>query len=305
MSAWHRYYRRAAQAAVLFAALTAQAIAQDQFIENIRVTTNQETAVILIEFACQMRFVADTATAGGALLEVRVAPFDACRQQGIGSGFERQTYRPIGAAAAHLVEVEFDSLGLGDSLVQLTFDRPVKYTVTQRPTLRAVEIAVDLTDSAESAAAPPGRAPLSVRVIEPRVTQDYMINLQSTREPIDPNVIDSVALTAGKLLYAVADGRVTKVYQDYPGSLAGNGVRLTTDDGTYFFYAHLSEIADGIEVGVPVRAGQVLGYVGNTGNAGTSHLHFEVHPKGGSAINPYPLVKAIDACDVTDPLPPV
>jgi peptidoglycan hydrolase-like protein with peptidoglycan-binding domain len=116
--------------------------------------------------------------------------------------------------------------------------------------------------------------------------------------------VDIIA-PAGKLLYAVTDGRVTKVYKDYPGSLAGNGVRLTMDDGTYFFYAHMSEIADGIELGVPVKAGQVLGYVGNTGNSGTNHLHFEVHPKGGAAVNPYPLVQAIDACDVTDPLPPV
>jgi murein DD-endopeptidase MepM/ murein hydrolase activator NlpD len=114
--------------------------------------------------------------------------------------------------------------------------------------------------------------------------------------------VDIIAPT-GQLLYAVADGRITKVYRDYPGSLAGNGVRLTTDDGTYFFYAHMSELAEGIEAGVPVRAGQVVGYVGNTGNSGTSHLHFEIHPQGGSAINPYPLVKAIDACDVTEPLP--
>lgn len=105
----------------------------------------------------------------------------------------------------------------------------------------------------------------------------------------------------GKLLYAAADGKITKVYEDYPGSLAGNGVRLTMADGTYFFYAHMSAVADGIELGVPVSAGQVVGYIGSTGSSGTNHLHFEVHPKGGSAINPYPLVKAIDACDITEP----
>ena len=114
--------------------------------------------------------------------------------------------------------------------------------------------------------------------------------------------IDVIA-RAGNELYAVADGKITKTYVDYPGSLAGNGIRLTTSDGTYFFYAHMSELAEGIDVGVPVRAGQVIGYVGSTGSSGTPHLHFEIHPQGGAAINPYPLVKAIDACDVTDPLP--
>ena len=112
-----------------------------------------------------------------------------------------------------------------------------------------------------------------------------------------------IITSSGKLLYAVADGRVTKVYSDYPGSLAGNGVRLTMADGTYFFYAHMLGLADGIELGVPVKAGQVLGSVGSTGSSGTPHLHFEVHPQGGAAVNPYPLVKAIDGCKKTEPLP--
>lgn len=107
----------------------------------------------------------------------------------------------------------------------------------------------------------------------------------------------------GKLLYAVADGKIDKVYNDYPGSLAGNGIRLRMADGTYFFYAHMASIAEGIEVGVPVTAGQIIGTVGSTGNSGTPHLHFEIHPQGGAAVNPYPLVKAIDGCRITDPLP--
>jgi murein DD-endopeptidase MepM/ murein hydrolase activator NlpD len=107
----------------------------------------------------------------------------------------------------------------------------------------------------------------------------------------------------GQLVYAAADGKITKVYHDYPGSLAGNGVRVTMADGTYFFYGHLSELADGIDVGVPVKGGQIVGYVGNTGNSGTPHLHFEIHPQGGAAVNPYPLVKAIDGCSTTEPLP--
>ena len=111
-----------------------------------------------------------------------------------------------------------------------------------------------------------------------------------------------IMATEGKLLYAVTDGKIDKIYTDRPGSLAGNGVRLRMPDGTYFFYAHMAELGEGIELGVPVTAGQVLGTLGNTGNSGTPHLHFEIHPQGGSAINPYPVVKAIDACNVTEPL---
>jgi peptidoglycan hydrolase-like protein with peptidoglycan-binding domain len=113
--------------------------------------------------------------------------------------------------------------------------------------------------------------------------------------------VDVIA-AKGKLLYAVADGTITKMYWDAPGTLAGNGLRLTMDDGTYFFYAHLDSFADGIAEGTEVTAGQVIGTVGATGNAGADHLHFEVHPGGGAAVNPYPIVKAVDSCHLTEPL---
>jgi len=107
----------------------------------------------------------------------------------------------------------------------------------------------------------------------------------------------------GNLLYAVADGTITKMYSTVTDKLAGNGVRLTRADGTYFFYGHMQRVADGIGIGVKVKAGQVLGYLGKTGGTTTPHLHLEVHPFGGEAIDPTPVVAAVDACSVTTPLP--
>ncbi|MFM7046734.1 MAG: peptidoglycan-binding protein [Actinomycetota bacterium] len=105
----------------------------------------------------------------------------------------------------------------------------------------------------------------------------------------------------GNLIYAVVDGTITRVYNN--SSLTGNGVRLTTSDGTYFFYAHLDTIAPNITVGTVVKAGQILGTNGATGNTNTPHLHFEVHPRGGAAIDPTPIVAAVNACHITEPLP--
>ena len=105
----------------------------------------------------------------------------------------------------------------------------------------------------------------------------------------------------GLAIYAVVDGVITKSYTG--AANGGNALRLTAADGTYFYYAHLDSFAPGIAPGVPVRAGQIIGYSGATGNAGTPHLHFEVHPRGGAAVNPYPILKAIDACSVTEVLP--
>lgn len=106
----------------------------------------------------------------------------------------------------------------------------------------------------------------------------------------------------GNLLYAVADGTITKLYTVGSDKLAGNGVRLTMADGTYFFYGHMQRIADGMTIGTKVKAGQVVGYLGKTGATNTPHLHLEVHPLGGAAIDPTPVVSAVDACSVTAPL---
>jgi murein DD-endopeptidase MepM/ murein hydrolase activator NlpD len=100
----------------------------------------------------------------------------------------------------------------------------------------------------------------------------------------------------GTPLRAVVSGVISQMYHDQVGSLSGNGLKVAMADGTYFFYAHLSGFAPGIAVGTRVQAGQVIGYMGRTGNAGITHLHFEVHPRGGSAVNPYPILRAYGAC---------
>jgi murein DD-endopeptidase MepM/ murein hydrolase activator NlpD len=110
--------------------------------------------------------------------------------------------------------------------------------------------------------------------------------------------VDVIA-RSGQYVYAADDGVLTIRYIDAPGRLAGNGWRLTRADGTYFFYAHLSAFASGLEVGSEVVAGQVIGFVGSTGNSSTAHLHFEIHPNGGAAVNPTPAVKAVDGCNVS------
>lgn len=101
---------------------------------------------------------------------------------------------------------------------------------------------------------------------------------------------------AGTPVLAVADGRIIKLRHDTPGSRGGNQFWLKGKDGTTYFYGHLAGFADGIGLGVPVVAGQTVGYAGKTGLTTVVHLHFEVHPGGGKAVNPYPILKATAGC---------
>ncbi len=81
------------------------------------------------------------------------------------------------------------------------------------------------------------------------------------------------------------------------GQNAGNAWTLTGADGTRYFYAHLSDFAPELSVGSWVTAGQIIGWVGSTGNASAHHLHFEVRPGGGSPVNPYPILRAQGGCN--------
>jgi peptidase M23-like protein len=91
----------------------------------------------------------------------------------------------------------------------------------------------------------------------------------------------------GTPVVAVHDGTIGRV-----GTLAiaGNRLWLTTPHGDAFFYAHLSAFSPAAVDGNRVKAGTVLGYVGNTGDAEPTppHLHFEIHPDGGAAVDPHP-----------------
>jgi murein DD-endopeptidase MepM/ murein hydrolase activator NlpD len=90
----------------------------------------------------------------------------------------------------------------------------------------------------------------------------------------------------GLPLVAVVDGFV----QQKTNSLGGNAVWLSGADGNKYYYAHL----DSWGAAGSVTAGTVIGTLGDTGNARFSipHLHFEIHPGGGAAVNPYPTVRA-------------
>jgi peptidoglycan LD-endopeptidase LytH len=93
----------------------------------------------------------------------------------------------------------------------------------------------------------------------------------------------------GTPLVAIVSGTVS--YEAYDGS-GGNMIWIDGSDGNSYYYMHNQE--NFVGQGARVQVGQQIATLGDTGNAaGTPHLHFEFHPGGGSAVNPYPLVSSL------------
>src|SRR6266850_790541 len=100
----------------------------------------------------------------------------------------------------------------------------------------------------------------------------------------------------GTPVLAADDGVIRKLFLSKPG---GNTIyQFDPTEQFAYYYAHLDRYAENIREGLAVRQGDVIGYVGTTGNAGnTSHLHFAIFKLGpekrwweGTAINPYPIL---------------
>lgn len=99
----------------------------------------------------------------------------------------------------------------------------------------------------------------------------------------------------GTTIVAVTDATVDRMTRVETG-LGGIWVWLRDGAGTTYYFAHMDSIVDGLSPGSKLKAGQVIGAVGNTGDAryGSPHLHFEVHPGGGSAVSPFADLVALD-----------
>ncbi|HET7451135.1 MAG TPA: M23 family metallopeptidase [Thermoanaerobaculia bacterium] len=141
-------------------------------------------------------------------------------------------------------------------------------------------------------AAPPGLV-MPVAGVTPADLRDSFAEIHSghRHEAID------ILAPRGTAVVAVADGTIRKLFHSVPG-----GITIYEFDpgGTLcYYYAHLDRYAEGLTEGQRVGAGDVIGYVGTSGNAppGTPHLHFAIYRLGpekrwweGTAIDPYPVL---------------
>lgn len=140
---------------------------------------------------------------------------------------------------------------------------------------------------------------LPVQGIDADQLQDTFTDARS-----EGRVHDAIDILApnGTPVLAVADGTVEKLFDSVRGGLT---VYQFEPSGRYcYYYAHLDRYADGLAEKKTIKRGEVIGYVGSTGNASPEapHLHFEIHVLGpekqwwkGESINPYPVLKGQQA----------
>ncbi|MBB1061598.1 M23 family metallopeptidase [Marilutibacter spongiae] len=152
----------------------------------------------------------------------------------------------------------------------------------------------DLATPAPSA----GQAPAGLRIPVQGVVARALANTydDARGEGRRHDAIDIMA-PRGTPVVAVADGTVEKLFDSDRGGLT---VYQFEPSGRYaYYYAHLDRYATGLQEGQPLRQGEVIGYVGSTGNAAEDapHLHFAIFRLGperhwweGDPINPYPLL---------------
>ena len=103
-----------------------------------------------------------------------------------------------------------------------------------------------------------------------------------------------IAAPRGTPVYAVEDGHIVKKFYSKPGGITIYQFDVAREFS--YYYAHLDSYAEGLREGMWVRKGQVIGYVGSTGNATPEapHLHFAIFRLGperqwwrGTPINPF------------------
>lgn len=163
--------------------------------------------------------------------------------------------------------------------------------VPRLPPLAPVSAAVAVSDAAVPAA---DQLLIPVAGIDVSALQDTFNDGRSPERRHE--AIDILAPT-GTQVFAVADGTIAKLFNSKAGGLTV--YQFDTSEKFAYYYAHLDRYAADVKEGMTLKRGDLVGYVGASGNADpkTPHLHFAIFVLGpekqwwkGSPINPYPLL---------------
>ena len=228
---------------------------------------------------------------GARSARIRAAAAAASVKQAVG---ELQTRQAELDAARQDVAAALDEARSHESSVERTIAGEIAARQRAARERAARQRTTTTTSSAPAAASTVasggGGAPVSGGVACPVGTpRSYSDTWGAPRSGGRSHLGTDILAPDGTPSYAYEAGTITRMDGS---SLGGISLYMQGASGNTYFYTHLSGYADSSSVGKRVSAGELIAYVGDTGNAaGIPHLHFEVMPGGGSNVNPYPYVQ--------------
>ena len=161
---------------------------------------------------------------------------------------------------------------------------------------------VPATTPPSAAAAPDSAGSLLLPVRGVRYDQLHDTFAEARGGGTRPHEALDIMAPRGTPVLAAVDGTVEKLFESVPGGLTI--YEFDRGRNRAYYYAHLDRYAHGLHEGQALRRGDVIGYVGSTGNAAEDapHLHFAIFLLGpekhwwqGTAIDPYPLLAPVAA----------
>lgn len=192
--------------------------------------------------------------------------------------------------------------GPGDQSTSTTASGPTT-TIPPTPEMRAEQASVRRTGPSSTEPLMAALAPLARLGLTPAQTailgfgqfpvaglasySDIFLEYRSWPQPHVHQGID-IDAPEGTPLRSPAEGTLT--YSDADPEGYGLTALVTQSDGTVYLLAHMSATVLGLDSGAAVTQGQVIGFVGATGDSTGPHLDFEIHPHGGAAIDAKPIL---------------
>jgi murein DD-endopeptidase MepM/ murein hydrolase activator NlpD len=183
----------------------------------------------------------------------------------------------------------------GSPTTQLTGSEVARADILGRPPIRRTTVLKPVQKAAPRPVAPRAARTRSLKVAAPLQVKGYVCPVRGRTSFTDTwgdarsghrHQGTDIMAAYGLPVVAVISGTIKTDYS----AAGGISLYLRGTDGNEYFYAHNSRNV--AVTGQHVRTGEVIAYVGNSGNArgGASHVHFERHPGGGAAVDPYPFL---------------
>ena len=168
--------------AVLLVGITATAHGATRFVTGTTVSSNDNDAVITVQFACKVEYVNHLPVNRGSRLRVQIDPTTICTGVAPSAARTQEQFRPLNADAAKLLEIDYDGMLSASATLTFNFSHVVRYEVSYSDAQNRLTVRVDADQAVVAAQPTPSSGAAGVRVkSDLEKPRTYVINLSSSR----------------------------------------------------------------------------------------------------------------------------